>query len=311
MSLTARTLRWGGGTPLGRPLVHLMASLARHEWLPSAMAFRAIEELVFETRDTRIVVPVDLDPAHRVVLELDLSIAGCVEMLARTPSRSNERPSLDVFRVLIRDATTIFDVGANVGLFTYCAACYAPEARVRAYEPTPALAALIGRNLVRNAWAPRCEVREQGVSAVSGVLPFYVHAADVESSFESRRTPDAGAGRPITVPVVALDDVFESEGIDPARAVLKVDVEGHEAKVLDGFERTLARRQGRPTLLMEFLGRAITDERVIERVLDCGLDVYYISTGGLVQLRATEDFRSVQELGQWNFLLTDRRHPVG
>jgi hypothetical protein len=113
----------------------------------------------------------------------------------------------------------------------------------------------------------------------------------------------------ITVPVVALDDVFESDGIDPARTVCKIDVEGHEMKVLDGLERTLGRRTGRPTLLMEFLGRAITEERIIERVLDYGLDVYYVSSRPPVRLRSTSDFVPVQELGQWNFLLTDRPVP--
>ncbi|HWZ58343.1 MAG TPA: FkbM family methyltransferase [Gemmatimonadaceae bacterium] len=304
-----RTLQRAGATPLGLPLVRLIAGLARHALVPPGLACRAIEELASRASDTRIVVPVDLDPTHRIVLELDLSIVGCVEVLARTPGRSNERPSLELFRALVRDAATVFDIGANVGLFTYAAACYAPDAVVRAYEPTPALASLIRRNLALNGWAGRANVRGEGVSAVSGALPFYVHAIDVESSFESRRAPATGAAGAITVPVVALDDVFESEDIDPARTVCKIDVEGHEMKVLDGLERTLSRPTGRPTLLMEFLGRAITEERIIERVLEYGLDVYYVSTRPPVRLRSTADFVPVQELGQWNFLLTDRPLP--
>jgi hypothetical protein len=104
--------------------------------------------------------------------------------------------------------------------------------------------------------------------------------------------------------------VFAREGIDPATAVLKIDVEGHEVPVLDGFAKTLGQRGGRPTLLMEFLGRAISEDRIIERVLDLGLDVYYIATPGLVRLTSTNAFVPVQELGQWNFLLTDRAPPA-
>jgi FkbM family methyltransferase len=292
---------------LGTRLAHLIARLARRGMVPPHIASRAIEQLAPGLREKTVVVPVVLGPAHDAMLELDLSIGGCVELLVRTPSRSTERASLEVFRGLIREAATVFDVGANVGLFTYCAASYAPHALVRAYEPTPMLAALIERNLVRNGWAPRAEVRGQGVSAASGALPFYVHAIDVESSFDPRRAPRSGSASAITVPVVSLDDVFESEGIDPARAVLKIDVEGHEMQVLDGLERTF-RQRGRPTLLMEFLGRAITEDRIIERALDFGLDVYYVSSRAPIRLTSTADFGPVQELGHWNFVLTE--HPL-
>jgi FkbM family methyltransferase len=278
--------------------------------LPSDLACRAVQQLAAGGILTRVVVPVDLDASHPAMLELDLSLGGCVEMLVRTPSRSADGPTLDVFHALVRDATTVFDVGANVGLFTYVAASHAPQATVRAYEPNPALADLIDRNLARNGWTPRATVRREGVSALSGVRTFYMHAIDVESSFESARAPRVGTASALSVSVVALDDVFESEQIDPSTAVLKVDVEGHEMRVLDGLERTLRQRGGRPTLLMEFLGRAITDERIIERVLDLGLRVYYVSSHGLVQLTSTRGLEPVQELSQWNFLLTDRPPPA-
>jgi len=100
--------------------------------------------------------------------------------------------------------------------------------------------------------------------------------------------------------------VIESEAIDCATTLLKIDVEGHEMRVLDGLERTLRRDAARPTLLMEFLGRAIVEQRVIERVLQMGLAVYYVSRRALVRLASTDDLQAYHELGQWNFLLTAR-----
>jgi FkbM family methyltransferase len=208
--------------------------------LPPDLASRAVHRLAAGGLMSRVVVPVDLGGSAPAMLELDLSIGGCVELLVRTPSQSNDGPSLALFRTLVEGATTVFDIGANVGLFTYVAACRAPQARVLAYEPNPDLAVLIERNLARNGWAPRAAVRREGVSAHSGVMAFYMHAIDVESSFEPGRAPRSGTASTMNVSVVALDDVFESESIDPATAVLKIDVEGHEMRVLDGLERTLS-----------------------------------------------------------------------
>lgn len=290
-----------------------VAGLARRGIVSPHMAARVVRQMATRApgpTGTIVVAPVDLGGPAPVALELDPAIGGCLDLLVTPPHRSADRPTLDVFRALVGEATTVFDVGANVGLFTYVAASHAPQAAVRAYEPNADLAALIERNLARNGWASRATVRREGVSALSGVRPFYMHAIDVESSFESVRAPRSGTASTINVPVVALDDVFASDGIEPATTLLKIDVEGHEMRVLDGLERTLSRRGARPTLLMEFLGRAITDERIIERVLDMGLNVYYVSSRGLVRLTSTAAFGPIQELGQWNFLLTDTDRPA-
>jgi FkbM family methyltransferase len=287
-------------------MLGVVADLARRGLVPPHVASRVVRRLAARASIDSVLAPVDLGGPVPAMLELDPSVGGCLDLLVTPPNRSADRPSLDVFRALVRHATTVVDVGANVGLFTYVAACHAPQAAVRAYEPNPDLASLIERNLARNGWAPRGTVRREGVSALSGVRPFYMHAIDVESSFEPARAPRTGTASAINVPVVALDDVFAADGIDPATTVLKIDVEGHEMRVLDGLERTLRQPTGRPTLLIEFLGRAITDERIIERVLDMGLEVRYVSSRGLVPLTSTAAFGPVQELGQWNFLLTER-----
>ena len=136
-------------------------------------------------------------------------------------------------------------------------------------------------------------------------MTFYIRANDQESTLESGRTASGDVRDRFDVPVVSLDDIFEREGIDASRALLKIDVEGHEMKLLDGFERTLRRPGGRPTLLMEFLGRAIVEDRIIERVLGLGLRVSYVTTRGPVALSSTDDFGRAQELGQFNFLVTE------
>ena len=304
MSVVARTLRRTGSTVLGPPLIALVARLGQRRILGGSSASRAVEELVARSTHRTTVAPVDLG-ASVARLELDLSLPSCRSLLVQPLRQYADWSSIHLFTSLARKATTILDVGANIGVFTYLAASHATQARVLAYEPTPRLASLIERNVARNGWASRVEVRRAAVSSAPGTMTFYVRENDQESTLEPGRTASGDVRERIQVPVVALDDVFEREGIPPETALLKIDVEGHEMRLLDGFERTLRRRNGRPTLLMEFLGRAITDGRIIDRVLGFGLSVHYLTSGGPVRLEKTSDLERVQELGQFNFLVVE------
>jgi FkbM family methyltransferase len=297
---------WLGTTRFARPAAIMTGGLGRHRMLPAHVAYRSVELLARGWPDRVVCATLDLGGGAHALIELDLAIGSCIELFVTPASGMADQASVRLFRVLAATSSTIIDVGANVGYFTYLAAAHAPSARVIAYEPTPALAALIGRNIVRNGWSTRAEVRAAGASASAGTLPFYVLEGDSESTLEADRARNAGMAGRLAIQVVALDDVIESEAIDCATTLLKIDVEGHELRVLDGLARTLRRDAARPTLLMEFLGRAIVEQRVIERVLEMGLAVYYVSRRALVRLASTDDLQSYHELGQWNFLLTAR-----
>jgi len=306
VSLGKRALRSLGSKRYARPTATLVSALGRRRLLPGHVAYRVIELLSSDWPDRVMCIAIDLGEGKRARVELDLSIGSCIELFVTPLDGMTDYASVRLFRALAAESSTILDVGANVGLFTYLAAAHAPLARVIAYEPTPTLAALIGRNIVRNGWEMRAEVRAQAVSSAAGSMPFYVLKGDSESTLEPDRARNATVTSRMAIGVVALDDVLEAEAIDCASALLKIDVEGHEMHVLDGLERTLRRAGARPTLLMEFLGRAILDERIIERVLGLGLDVYYVSSRALVRLASTDELQPFHELGQWNFLLTPR-----
>jgi FkbM family methyltransferase len=303
MAVIANALRRVGPTALGPPLARVTASLARRRVLSHDSACRVIEELVSQA-PWPVVCSVDL-VGHPCELELDLSINSCRSLYVQSPRDSFDWPSIRLFCALAREATAIVDVGANIGVYTYLSAAHAPRARILAYEPTPRLADLVERNLARNGWSARVDFRRAGVSASSGIMAFFVRENDHESTFEPTFVRGDVRDR-IEVPVVALDDVMERDGIAGHGALMKIDVEGHETRLLDGLERTLRRSDGRPTLLIEFLGRAITDDRIIDRVLGFGLDVYAVGSRSLTRLGRTSDYGPVQEPGHYNFLVTER-----
>jgi FkbM family methyltransferase len=129
-----------------------------------------------------------------------------------------------------------YDLGANIGLFTLLAArLVGEEGKVFSFEPDPAVAARIRRNVERNQFS-NVTIVEAGVWSSSGKVNFI--PADSSS-------PDRGVGRFVTeesvasgtpTPCVALDDFTQCA---PLPNAIKCDVEGAEIEVFRGAERLL------------------------------------------------------------------------
>lgn len=128
--------------------------------------------------------------------------------------------------------TVIFDVGANVGGWSLEASRLFPGARVHAFEPSAApFASLQSAVAGRNVTCVRAAMSDRLGSAVLHAVPGLpgltsLHERDLsvqglEMSLEE------------TVETLSIDDYSRSAGIDRID-FLKIDVEGHELKVLHG-----------------------------------------------------------------------------
>lgn len=118
------------------------------------------------------------------------------------------------------------DVGAYVGTHALFFAAFCPASRVLAFEPRPHVLEHLRRNLELNQMADRVEVHPIGLSD---------RDETVRVLLDGRRDPFACR---------RLDDVVS----DPV-ALIKLDVEGMEEKVLAGAQRILA--SSRPLLFAE------------------------------------------------------------
>lgn len=151
----------------------------------------------------------------------------------------------------IRPGDTVWDVGANCGIFTYAAAVLAgAKGRVIAIEADVQCASLIDRSrqyrLEEEAPVVLCPF---AVSENSGTVQFQLSAyRTAANSLSGFGRFDAG-GRQLEVPVFSLDDL---RGGLPDPTVIKIDVEGAEHLVLRGCMETL--RQCRPVLVCECTG---------------------------------------------------------
>lgn len=157
-----------------------------------------------------------------------------------------EGASLVPFHDLARGAELVLDVGAHTGLYTLAALAADPAVEVVAFEPVPANAAALARNLERNKWTHRCEVRREAVTDHSGVITMHVPLGDHPMSASLETSGFRGqVGDLQEVPCIKVDDFLG--GRRPS--LVKVDVEGFEHLVLEGMTETLDR--WRPPIMVE------------------------------------------------------------
>ena len=175
-----------------------------------------------------------------------------------------ELPVQNALAEIVRPGDVVLDVGANIGFLTLIAARLAgPEGRVIAFEPVPANARLIRRNVALNG-LQNVSVREEAAAAQDGeaVLVLAEHIGG--ATLLSAGVPDDARGR-IRVKTRSIDTLVD-RGEIPAPAVVKIDVEGAERDVLLGMGQVLARH--RPVLLIELDGRR--EAEVEHKAAQCG-----------------------------------------
>lgn len=166
---------------------------------------------------------------------------------------------------LILPRMVVYDVGANVGFFTVIAARLSPQGRVVAFEPLFENLEHIRHNIVLNNFQ-NIIVRSEALSDIDAQAQFQVSAEPTWGKLVSVGK-DAGlkAGT-IEVKVSRLDSLVEAGEI-PTPDLIKIDVEGAEAQVLRGAERTL--RKARPLLLIELHGTNQTVASLLESLCYC------------------------------------------
>lgn len=163
---------------------------------------------------------------------------------------------IEAFADTVSDAAVVWDVGAYVGDYTRLAA--GSGAAVRAFEPEPRNYDLLTDTTPDAVSCHRIALAEE---------PGYAHLR--------RYRPDDGSTWSLgpvdggTTPVTTMDALV-AEGW-PAPDVLKIDVEGAEARVIDGGRETLDKTQ--PVVFVEVhAGKANATARALSRAGYTGVD---------------------------------------
>ena len=138
---------------------------------------------------------------------------------------------------LRRPGWTVLDVGANVGYFALLAAHLGgARSRVFAFEPNPAMAALLRESILLNPGATIEVVPAAcGDRGATTTLSVSTDRHNTGLSTIARALP---TGAPIDVSMTRLDSFCADRALSPD--LVKIDVEGAELAVLRGAEGLLA-----------------------------------------------------------------------
>jgi FkbM family methyltransferase len=137
--------------------------------------------------------------------------------------------------------STIFDVGANVG--DYTSACLkrfrSDDVTIHAFEPVPATF----EKLSANVTSPRVRRNAMGLSNCSQMIEINYNPHDNgSSSIVAGELLHQGHWDKIQVQVMTGDEYCAENGVQSID-LLKIDVEGAENLVLDGFSGLLEREK--------------------------------------------------------------------
>jgi FkbM family methyltransferase len=163
---------------------------------------------------------------------------------------------------VVQPGSTVWDIGANVGLFSFAAAVAAgPVGHVLAVEPDPIMAALLRRSAAVNSGHAPVEIVPAAVSENVTIARFHVarrnRATNHLAGFGSGET--GGVRSTHLVMTVTLDWLAARF---PAPDVIKIDVEDAEMAVLAGGAQLL---RSSPAIICEVTAR---NAKPVWRLLD-------------------------------------------
>lgn len=194
---------------------------------------------------------------------------------------------------------TLFDIGANVGIFSFLLSRQFPQMKIFAFEPNPVAFHCLQQTFSGARWV---HLNHLALSDKKGeALLFEDKMNHGGHSLNRQAILDDGneVGRSVAVPTDTLDDF--AQGL-AALDFIKLDVQRHEAQVLRGAHQTIAKH--RPIVLMECYFEELLAEKapllepfreqnyvLIEPVSRARFD---LSAGDLLKLKAT--FRDYVDL---------------
>jgi FkbM family methyltransferase len=199
-----------------------------------------------------------------------------------------EEENLEVLLSFVTPDTVFIDVGANVGFYTLqIARRLTGNGRVYAFEPHPKLIELLQRNAFVN-----------GLAAVVSGFPFALsdHNAPADLQYPVGHlgggrvaAPGEFAGHTLVQSEIKqLDDVL---GADFRCDLVKIDVEGHEIKVLNGMRGVVANSPRIKILLEKLVPNMGTELELEQYFQELGFTLYAIRPDASLSELASGDLR--------------------
>ena len=192
-----------------------------------------------------------------------------------------------VIRAVLRKGDTALDIGANFGVTgLFIAKCVGPTGTVHLFEPQPLVASCLRASLLinghSNAIVHECALSDQNGSATMTILdPTNWGMTTLSPPSEDSMNPASA----IYVKTVNAGEYAASLGSAKV-ALIKIDVEGHEAVVLAAMREWLAEVRP-PVILFEchLQGRDFEEQKSVKILSGLGYEFFAIDTKPLWHTR--------------------------
>lgn len=236
MTGTLKKIKSMGGAAVVRALdalpQHLIVAALRRRPLADRLQAKGAFETVGKMDYAR----------HDIFLHVD----SVIEQSVRLKSCTKEPDTVEWVETFLKDGDVLFDVGANVGAYSLVAAKFhAGRVRVYAFEPAFANYVQLCKNVILNDCQRAVVPLPLALSDRTTVDTFNYRdliPGSALHTFGEAVGDDGEAFRPEFnqhVLSYRVDDLVRQFPV-PAPDHLKIDVDGLEAKVLDGARETLA-----------------------------------------------------------------------
>lgn len=143
-----------------------------------------------------------------------------------------ESEVLEALRPFFSPTAIFWDIGANFGLHAVTAAALCPGMKVRAFEPVPMLRSRLLRHAARNTTELQCS--DLALSDEAGQFSLYAPPQGVSGRATLRQEWAGRDWEALTVSTARADELI-AQYEDEIPTVIKIDVEGAELQVLQGF----------------------------------------------------------------------------
>lgn len=196
-----------------------------------------------------------------------------------------------VLLTLLPGARHFLDIGSNIGFYSVLSRKLFPSLRVDAFEPIPAI---YQKNVefhranglqAQGVWPKACS-NQDGSTII--YLPLFEGAVEEDQTATLRSDSwqhQRQMRQEIRIETIKVDTFLADRDL-LSPLLLKIDVEDHEAAVLEGAAGTLTSR--RPIVLCEMLPREHGNQETFKILKALDYDVFSITADGLFRFSAAD-----------------------
>lgn len=204
--------------------------------------------------------------------------------------RKFEPDETSIFNLIIKPGDTCLDVGGNIGYYSlnFAKACEV-DGKVYTFEPVERNILVIKLSILLNKFS-NIEVVSAAVSDADGEVSLIVPEGDSAYAYIAQ-SMDANSS---CVNSITLDNFVDIKNIKKV-AVLKVDVEGAEMKVLTGASKLLSDQAKCPNVVMVELANYFLNRfqssvgQVVDYMASFGYKPYYAYSNSKLRPYLTSD----------------------